>query len=65
MPLATGQILPSNYNNQGPDGYVAAGATLTLTQDYTDKTILLNTLAGSVVTLPPATGSGSPAFRER
>lgn len=38
---------------------VAAGATLTLTEAAHDcKTILLDTAAGSIVTLPAASGSG-------
>lgn len=40
--------------------YVAAGSTLTLTvNDHDGKCIKLDTLAGSVVTLPAATGSGA------
>lgn len=40
--------------------YVAAGATLTLTvASHDGKCIKLDTLAGSVVTLPAATGSGA------
>lgn len=43
----------------GPAGMVAAGATLTLTSAlHKDKTIKLNTLTGSVVTLPAASGTG-------
>ena len=39
---------------------VAAGATLTVTTALHDnKTILLDTLAGSVCTLPAASGSGA------
>jgi hypothetical protein len=39
---------------------VAAGATLSVTEALHDgKTILLDTLAGSVCTLPAATGSGA------
>lgn len=38
---------------------VAAGATLAVTAAMSGKAILLNTAAGSVVTLPAATGSGS------
>lgn len=38
--------------------YVAAGATKTLTAANDKQTIKLDTLAGSVVTLPAATGSG-------
>lgn len=39
---------------------VSAGATLAVTEALHDgKTILLDTLAGSVCTLPPATGSGA------
>jgi len=40
--------------------YIAAGATKTLTlADHFGKIILLDTLAGSVVTLPTSTGSGA------
>jgi hypothetical protein len=59
MPIATGQLIPSLYTNPGSDAYVGAGSTLTLTLDYIQKTILFNTAAGSVVTLPAATGSGN------
>lgn len=38
--------------------YVSAGATKTLTSANDKQTIELNALAGSVVTLPAATGSG-------
>ena len=38
---------------------VPAGATLTLTAAQSNSAILLNTAAGSVVTLPAATGSGN------
>lgn len=41
----------------GQNGTIAAGATKTLTSADSGKTIFLNTLAGSVVTLPAATGS--------
>lgn len=39
-------------------GAVVAGAALTVTPALNGKTILLNTAAGSVITLPAATGSG-------
>jgi hypothetical protein len=40
--------------------FVAAGSTLTLTAAaHNGKTIKLDTATGSVVTLPPATGSGA------
>lgn len=39
---------------------VAAGSTKTLTvSDHNNKTVLLDTATGSVVTLPSATGSGA------
>lgn len=38
---------------------IAAGATKTLTAANAGQTIMLDTAAGSVVTLPPATGSGN------
>lgn len=38
---------------------IAAGSSLTLNQvDHANRTILLDTAAGSTVILPPATGSG-------
>lgn len=37
----------------------AVGATLTITDSMSGRPILLDTAAGSVATLPPATGSGS------
>lgn len=41
-------------------GLVTAGATLTLTRAaHNGKTTLLNSLTGSIVTLPAATGTGS------
>lgn len=41
-------------------GTVAAGSALTLTKEtHSGKTILLDTLTGSVVTLPAANGSGA------
>lgn len=44
----------------GQSPAVAAGSTLTLTRaEHAGKTIGLNALAGSVVTLPAATGSGT------
>jgi hypothetical protein len=45
--------------NGGSAAFAAAGSTLTLTADDQGKTVLLNTATGSVVTLPPATGSGA------
>lgn len=44
---------------RAPVNPVAAGATLTLTSAQAGKNILLNTAAGSVVTLPAATGTGA------
>lgn len=44
----------------GGGQFIAAGSTLTLTQaKHRGKTIMLDTLTGSVVTLPAATGSGA------
>lgn len=43
----------------GSARYVSAGSTLALTAANASQTVLLNALAGSVVTLPPATGSGN------
>lgn len=50
----------SGYDNPntGIVTTIAAGATKTLTADDQNKTVLLDTLAGSVVTLPASTGSG-------
>lgn len=49
----------------GANAQVAAGSTLTLTNAvHSGKTIKLDTLTGSVVTLPAATGSGA-RFRFR
>lgn len=40
-------------------GYVPAGSTITLSKAVHDgKIVLLDTLSGSVVTLPPAVGTG-------
>lgn len=58
MPIATGQIIPSNFTNIGPDTTVAVGTALTLINDNAQKVILLNSATGSAATLPPATGSG-------
>lgn len=44
--------------NLGAAGFVAAGATKTLGPLDHDKTIRLDTLAGSIVTLPAALGRG-------
>lgn len=43
----------------GPVAPLLAGSTLTLTADYNGKWVGLDQLAGSVVTLPAATGSGN------
>lgn len=44
----------------GANQFVAAGSTLTLTvADHNGKTIRLDTLTGSVVTLPASTGGGA------
>lgn len=43
----------------GSTNAIAAGATKTLTNDDNGKTVKLDTAAGSVVTLPAATGSGA------
>ena len=56
--LGNGTSAPLRVGTSNP--FVATGATLTLTvADHAGKTILLNTAAGSVVTLPAATGSGA------
>lgn len=55
--VATG--VEVNRNNDVSTRLVAAGATLTLTQaTHEGKIIALDTAAGSVVTLPAATGTG-------
>jgi hypothetical protein len=47
------------YDTVSAGGITAAGATKTLTAaDHGGRTILLDTAAGSAVTLPAATGSG-------
>jgi len=58
MPILTGQQVGAVYNNIGPDGVQSAGSALTLTNDFSNKTILLNSATGSTVTLPPASGTG-------
>lgn len=58
MPLQTGQILPANFTNIGPDTVVPVGSALTLINDYAEKVITLNSATGSVATLPAAIGSG-------
>lgn len=52
----TGPVTFSGGTN--PTGPTAAGATLAVTAAMAGSTILLNTAAGSVVTLPAATGTG-------
>lgn len=49
----TFRLVPAFANS-----YVLAGSTLTLTAAYAGQTIKLNTLTGSVVTLPAAAGTG-------
>jgi len=51
--------VPTPIAQVGSSKYLAAGATKTLTLLDSGKTINLDTLAGSVVTLPAATGSGA------
>lgn len=51
--------VPTPVLQIGSSRYLAAGATKTLTGLDSGKTIKLDTLAGSVVTLPAATGSGA------
>lgn len=57
---AQDQVLPSSgYKADSPgSASVNAGSALTLDDTYNGITVNLNTLTGSVVTLPPATGSG-------
>lgn len=66
-PVFTGKTLylnndaaPTPIARVGSDGFVAAGSTKTLTVAANGgQTIKLDTLTGSVVTLPAATGSGA------
>lgn len=58
MPIQTGQIIPSNFTNIGPDTTVAVGTGLTVINDYAQKVILLSSATGGTATLPAATGSG-------
>lgn len=58
MPIATGQIIPSNFTNIGPDTTVAVGTGLSIINDYAQKVILLSSATGGTATLPLATGSG-------
>lgn len=53
LPAATGTVA---YSSPAP---VAAGGTLAVTAAMSGAPILLNTAAGSVATLPAATGSGN------
>lgn len=47
-----------HYAGAGSSMYVDAGSATTLTSASNNKTVKLDTLAGSTVTLPAATGSG-------
>lgn len=62
MPLQTGQLIPSNFTNIGPDTTVAVGTSLSILPDYVQKTILLSAATGSTATLPPASGSGAKYY---
>lgn len=59
MPLQTGPVIGANYTDGGPDVITLAGSALTLTNDYSQKVIALNSATGSAITLPPAIGSGA------
>lgn len=50
---------PIQLATSGSSRYLAAGSTKTLTALDSGKTVRLDTLTGSVVTLPAATGSGA------
>jgi hypothetical protein len=61
--VSAGKVLIADANGNitglgKPATIVAAGSTKTLTAANNNNAILLNTATGSVVTLPPATGSG-------
>jgi hypothetical protein len=49
----------ATYVGGGAAGYVAGGSTKTLVAADNGKTVRLDTLTGSVVTLPAATGTGA------
>jgi hypothetical protein len=52
--------LYTRLENLEDNQFTAAGSTLTLTKiNHNNRTIKLDTLTGSTVTLPPATGSGA------
>lgn len=51
--------VPTPVARVGSDKIIAAGATKTLTVQDAGRVIKLDTLAGSVVTLPAASGSGA------
>jgi hypothetical protein len=58
--LATEEVTAKQILTYVTGQTVAAGATLTLTAAlHAGKTVLLDTAAGSVVTLPAATGTGN------
>lgn len=51
--------VPTPVAQVGSAKFIGAGAAKTLTRDDSGKTVKLDTLAGSVVTLPAAIGSGA------
>lgn len=51
-------LLPAGSEVQTNGAVILAGSTLTLTNAQSGRNVALNTLTGSVVTLPAATGSG-------
>ena len=58
--IADNDGVPTRIAAVGSGKYVAAGAAIALTvKDHAGKTIKLDTLTGSVATLPAATGSGA------
>lgn len=60
MVVASGGKITAEAGGTIQQAPVGAGGTLTLTRDAHDgKTILLDTAAGSTVTLPAASGSGA------
>lgn len=58
FPAATTQTVTVSQFASATNAPISAGATKTLTAANLGGTVLLNTAAGSAVTLPAATGSG-------
>lgn len=58
MPIQTGQLIPSNFTNIGPDTVIPVGTGLSIINDYAQKVLTLNSATGGTATLPAAIGSG-------